>query len=145
MNSFRRVRIIFCTVFGLLALYVLVVYYNHQADLQKRRALNSNGNGYTKLECKFLDVSEDDFTYNLTVGAEFLGLLVDSSQWNANDKKAVIDAGNYVRQHQNLQNHGVYEVYLYKHYYSDNDRDGWWVLLRYSRRDDDFSAALVRF
>jgi len=100
---------------------------------------------YVKIECEYTDIYEDDLTYNLYIGAEFFGLLVDMNQWNSNDKRAVIDAGNYVRQHQNLQDKGVYTVKLYKHYNNEKDADGWFIILRYSRRDDDFSAALVRF
>ncbi len=121
--------------------FVQYIYHNVKTEVENSKQTSS----YAKIKSEFMDVVEDDYMYNLLLNTNFLGMLVAGNKWNSNDKKAVKDACDYVRKNENLQNYGVYCVELYKHYYSENDKDGWMIFLRYSRRDDDFSAALVRF
>ena len=73
------------------------------------------------------------------------GELLYPEQINQYDKKALWDAQRYVRSHEtNLINNGAYYITLYKHYYSENDNDGWVVMLTYHRREDDFTFDIFR-
>lgn len=125
-----------------LALFGILVIILMISDSDKKS--KSVESEYAKIESEYLDVCDSEDAFNLLMNINFLGMLVDTNKWNENDKKAANDACNYLRKNQELQNNGVYEVKLYKHYISDEDYDGWAVFLRYSRRDDDFNCALIR-
>ena len=93
----------------------------------------------------------DDYYYNSLVVQTSLQLaltghdFLDPDEINQYDKKALRDAMRYVRSHEtNLINNGLYFITLYKHYYSEDDNDGWAIMLRYSRREDDFTFAILR-
>ena len=93
----------------------------------------------------------DDYYYNSLVAQTSLQLaltghgFLDPDEINQYDKKALRDAMRYVRSHEtNLINNGLYFITLYKHYYSEDDNDGWAIMLRYSRREDDFTFAILR-
>lgn len=134
---------IFSILFVIVALYF--IFGNDSSSNGNTSQKSVQTPSYAKIEHEFIDVIEDDFTYRLAMNSEFFGLLVDSTQLNSNDKKAANDAINYLKQHEQLQNYGLYKVTLYKHYYSEKDSDGWFVFLRYIRRDETFNVSLIRF
>ena len=134
---------IFSILFVIVALYF--IFGNDSSSNGNTSQKSVQTPSYAKIEHEFIDVIEDDFTYRLAINSEFFVLLVDSNQFNSNDKKAINDAINYLKQHEQLQNYGLYKVTLYKHYYSEKDSDGWFVFLRYIRRDETFNVSLIRF
>ena len=134
---------IFSILFVIVALYF--IFGNDSSSNGNTSQKSVQTPSYAKIEHEFIDVIEDDFTYRLAINSEFFGLLVDPNQFNSNDKKAINDAINYLKQHEQLQNYGLYKVTLYKHYYSEKDSDGWFVFLRYIRRDETFNVSLIRF
>lgn len=102
---------------------------------------------YAKIHWGGCEGAVDDYYWNsLLLQGSLTGIFLDTDELNQYDKKALWDAMRYVRFHEtNLINGGLYYITLYKHYYSENDSDGWAVALRYSRREDDFNFAICRF
>lgn len=106
---------------------------------------------YAKIDWGGCDGAFDDYDWNTLLVQSSLRLslaghdFLDPDELNQYDKKALWDAMRYVRSHEtNLINNGVYYLTLYKHYYSKDDNDGWVIILRYSRREDDFAFAIMR-
>ncbi|MCR5622621.1 MAG: hypothetical protein K6G18_12330 [Treponema sp.] len=122
-----------------------------QSSSSSTSSAKSETFGYAKIECGGSDGAVDDYDWNTLVVQSSLQLslsghgFLDPDELNEYDKKALRDAMRYVRSHEtNLINNGLYYITLYKHYYSEDDKDGWGVVLRYSRREDDFTFLIMR-
>lgn len=101
---------------------------------------------YAKIDCE-LTGKADEFEWNL------LGLnvalqmnVLEQHELTQADKNAIQYVINYIEKNmQPLENKGIYQVVLYKDYYSEHDKSGWAMWLRYNRTIEDFDAVIARF
>lgn len=101
---------------------------------------------YAKIDCELTGKAED-FEWNL-LGLNFALQMnvLEQHELTQADKNAIRYAINYIEKNmQPLENKGVYMVTLYKDYYNEHDKNGWFMTLRYNRTIEDFDAVIARF
>ena len=101
---------------------------------------------YAKIDCE-LTGKADDLEWNLFgLNVALQMNVLEQHELTQADKNAIQYAINYIEKNmQPLENKGVYQVMLYKDYYSEHDKSGWIMFLRYNRTIEDFDAVIARF
>ena len=136
-------------VFAVFVIYVVVSHHNyyHPAS-SKGAAARQAKSQYAKIECENCGET-NDFLFDIySDGMQIygLGMFTDIKNLTSqSDRQALKDAISYLKSHETLRNGTFFEISLYKHYVSEDEKDGWTFWLKYSSRDDSFSGIVCRF